>query len=401
MNTPAVEARTGYLKALKMHVDRKVLVVGAGFAGAVYARVLAEAGCGVTVIDQRDHIAGNAYDLIDPTTGVRFHKYGPHLFHTNQAHVVEWLSRFTEWTNYDHRVRAQLPNGRFVPLPVNIDTINAIFSQSLAAETEARDFLDSISKPIKSPRNAGEYLEASIGPELTELFFARYTKKMWAMGLHEIDASVVKRLPIRFDKENRYFPNDAYQMLPAHGYTRIFKNLLNHVNIETMLSTEFTRSMEKEYYWTFNSMAIDAYFKEELGPLPYRSIRFHHETRENSGEREWSVTNFTDEGPITRETEWHRLPNHAPEDLRYILVTREEPCDYRDNNLERYYPVKTADGRYFERYKRYRDLAEARANINFIGRCGTYQYLNMDQVINQSLTGARKWLESQQQAVAT
>ncbi|HQT77622.1 MAG: UDP-galactopyranose mutase [Rhodospirillales bacterium 20-64-7] len=370
---------------------RAVLVVGAGFAGAVYARTLAEAGYTVHVIDQRDHIGGNAFDFVD-ANGIRVHRYGPHLFHTNVAPVFAWLQRFGRWTPYRHRVRAILPDGRLVPLPVNLDTINLVFGEALATDAEAEAFLRRIAVPIAEPRNAGEHLRARIGDVLTDLFFRPYTRKMWGLELEEMDASIVRRLPIRFDSTDQYFPADCYQALPTDGYTALFQVIFNHPAITLQLETTFVRGMERNYSFCFNSMAIDAYFDHRLGDLPYRSLRFHSRTVSSWDRHDISVRNYTDTGPFTREAWWHCLPDHLVTETGRRSVTVEEPCDYRQNNNERYYPVKTADGRYQTLYQEYRKLAEALPNMTFIGRCGTYQYLDMDQVINQSLAGARRWL---------
>jgi UDP-galactopyranose mutase len=184
-------------------------------------------------------------------------------------------------------------------------------------------------------------------------------------------------------------------MMPRHGYTEIFKAIFDHPRIAVALNTRFEKAMLADYAFCFNSMPIDEYFEFKLGELPYRSLRFHNRTEDGVPEQAWSITNFTDTGPITRETAWHILPHHIAENTGRHTLTREEPCDYRDNNMERYYPVKTADGRYNKLYDEYKALAEAEQNIAFIGRCGTYQYLDMDQVINQSLVSVEKWLERQ------
>ncbi len=370
-----------------------ILIVGTGFAGATYARTLAEAGCTVHVIDRRDHIGGNAADWID-ANGVRVHRYGPHLFHTNATPVFDWLRRFGSWTPYLHRVRAILPDGNFAPLPVNLDTINAVFCETLRTEAEMVNFLRGVAVPIADPKNAGEYLRSRIGNVLTDLFFRPYTRKMWGLELEEMDASVVKRLPIRFDANDLYFPNDRHQALPAGGYTALFEAIFTHPAISVELSVDYDRSMERSYDFCFNSMAIDEFFDCRLGELPYRSLRFHHKTVTHWDDQPYSVRNYTDAGRFTREAWWHRLPGHLHDETHRRTVTVEEPCDYRHNNNERYYPVKTADGRYQTLYLHYRALADALPNMAFIGRCGTYQYLDMDQVINQSLAGARRWLEA-------
>ena len=378
---------------------RPILVVGAGFAGAVHARTLAEAGYTVDVIDRRSHIAGNAYDEVD-ANGLRVHRYGPHLFHTNNERVVEWLGRFGEFVPYEHKVQAlvgapHFDEDRFVPLPVNRRTIEAVFDVSLPDPQAVTAFLENQAEPMEAPLNAGDHLNSQIGRTLTDLFFRPYTRKMWALDLEDMAPAVVQRIPLRTDDEDRYFPNDKFQIMPRHGYTRVFEQILDHPSIRVRLSTEFDKSMLAECAHCFNSMPIDEYFDETFGPLPYRSIRFHHDDRAVDDERGAAPTiNFTDAGPITRETDWGRLPHHRVREGARKTVTREEPCDYRDNDLERYYPVKTSDGRYDAIYRRYKELAETEGNITFIGRCGTYQYLDMHQVINQSLVGANAFVAS-------
>ena len=368
-----------------------VLVVGAGFAGAVHARVLAEAGVRVHVIDRRPHIGGNAYDERS-ASGVRVHRYGPHLFHTNMEHVVAWLTRFGRFVPYEHQVEALLPDGRFVPLPVNRSTINTVFGADLQTQAQVEAFLAERAEPCLSPSNAGEYLASRIGRDLTDLFFRPYTRKMWGQQLEQMEAEVVKRIPLRFDDENRYFPNDRFQLLPQDGYTSVFANILDHDLITIDLNVSFEKSLMANYLHCFNSMAIDEYFDETFGPLPYRSIRFHHREVDPQEQRGSApVINFTDAGPFTRETDWSRLPGHAGQGATRTL-TREEPCDYRDNNCERYYPVKTSDGRSDAMYRQYQGLAANEPSLSFIGRCGAYQYLDMHQVINQSLINAGNWL---------
>jgi UDP-galactopyranose mutase len=368
-----------------------VLVVGAGFAGAVYARTLADAGYTVQVIDRRDHIGGNAADFVD-ANGLRVHRYGPHLFHTKSTAVFEWLQRFSAWVPYQHRVRAKLPDGRLVPLPINLDTLNAVFGTALRSEAEATDLLRRLAVPIANPRDAGAFLRARIGDVLTDLFFRPYTRTMWALELEQLDASVVKRLPLRFDHNDLYFPDDAHQALPRDGYTALFAAILRHDAIEVSLETPYRPGMERDYAFCFNSMAIDEWFGFTLGELPYRSLRFEHRTTADWDDAPWAQRNYTDGSRFTRETWWHCLPGHQMAETGRRTVTIEAPCDYRDNGGERYYPVRTPDQRYQALYAEYRKLAESLPDMAFIGRCGTYQYLDMDQVINQSLAGARRWL---------
>lgn len=370
-----------------------VLVVGAGFAGAVHARVLAEQGYDVVVIDKRDHIGGNCYDYLD-STGVRIHKYGPHLFHTSNQRVVDWLSDFTDWVPYEHRVVAKLSDGKLVPLPVNLRTVNIVFNQDLKCEADARDFLAkrAIPMPANAVRTAEDHLHSIIGTELTDLFFRPYTKKMWDMDLSTMDAAVVQRLQIRFDHEDRYFPNDSFQAMPKHGYTKLFENIFDHKKISVRLDTQFAGNMLDQHDYCFNSMPIDLFFDKRFGELPYRSIKFDLRRVEAHEAPDHVTINYTDTGRHTRETWWHNIPNHVHGDGRKVVCTVEEPCDYKDNNFERYYPVKTHDGRLDAQYQKYRALAEDLEKIEFIGRCGLYQYLDMHQVINQSLMNAGRWL---------
>jgi UDP-galactopyranose mutase len=373
-------------------LSHDILIVGAGFAGATYARELAEHGISTHVIDRRPHIGGNSYDELAPT-GVRIHKYGPHLFHTNHHHVVEWLMRFGRLVPYEHRVQAALPDGQRVPFPINRRTINMVFGVRLRTDAEVQEFLRAQAIPCTAPANAAEYLNASIGRVLTDLFFRPYTRKMWALDLEDLDVAVVKRIPIRMDEEDRYFPEDRYQFLPEQGYARLFDAILDHPRIRVTTSLAFSRAMLADYAHCFNSMAVDEYFDNMLGPLPYRSIRFHHRDEPAANDTQSAaVVNCTDSGPFTRATDWARLPGHAVRQGPLRTVTREEPCNYRDNDLERYYPVKTSDGRYERLYRQYADLAAREPKLTFIGRCGTFQYLDMHQVINQSLAGANAWL---------
>ncbi|HQT39659.1 MAG TPA: UDP-galactopyranose mutase [Acidocella sp.] len=374
-----------------LNTGKPILIVGAGFAGAVHARTLAEAGYRVLVIDQRPHIGGNAHDYVDEN-GIRVHAYGPHLFHTKMPRVIEWVKRFGEFVPYTHKVRALLPSGIPVPLPINLDTVNEVFGTHYETAGQVLAHLKSVALEFPEPVNAAEYLYANIGQTLTDLFFRPYTKKMWAMDLEEMSAAVVKRIPLRTDRTDTYFADDDVQMMPRDGYTKIFETIFNHPNINLSLNTCFDKAMLPACEFCFNAMPIDEYFDFSLGELPYRSLKFHHRTAPGLPEQSWSITNFTDTGPLTRETAWHILPHHIVRKTGHHTLTREEPCDYRDNNKERYYPVKTADGRYNKLYDQYKAMAEFETNIAFIGRCGTYQYLDMDQVINQSLTHVEAWL---------
>jgi UDP-galactopyranose mutase len=333
----------------------KILVVGAGFAGAVIARECAEAGHVITVIDQRDHIAGNAYDYIDEN-GIRIHKYGPHLFHTNNKAVIDWMSKFTEWTEYQHKVKAQLDDGRYVTLPVNKET-----------------------KEIVGEEN------------VLDIFFRPYTYKMWGKTLDELNPAIINRVPIRDDDNELYFPNDEYQQMPKDGYTKMFEKIYDHENIEVQLETSFDYWMEGDYDYVFNSMPIDQYFGNRHGELPYRSIKFHNVTLNQTRVLPTGTVNFTHDGPFTRVTEWKNIANHGTNDYKTVL-TYEEPCDYKDNNMERYYPVQDVEGTNRDTYKKYKDMVDE-SKMQFIGRCGQYVYIDMHMAVSGALATARKFLK--------
>jgi UDP-galactopyranose mutase len=376
-------------------MSKRILIVGAGFAGAVYARELAMHGYGVDVIDRRPHVAGNAFDQVSPE-GIRVHVYGPHLFHTNNEKVVRWIGQFGEFVHYEHRVQALLADGRCVPLPINRTTINLVFGVNLVTPEQASNYLSELAVPTESPRNAADWLNSRIGIRLTDLLFRPYTRKMWNLDLEDLAADVVRRVPLRLDAEDRYFAGDRFQILPKHGYERLFQNILDHPRIRVTLNQPFDKTMLNACDHVFSSMAIDEFFDYRFGALPYRSIRFHHRA---APAEQWrssaSVLNFTDDGPRTRETDWQLLPFHREVSGPSRTLTQEEPCDYGANNNERYYPVKTSDGRHQRVYEQYKKLAETVGNVNFIGRCGTYQYLDMHQVINQCLVNVGGWLRSE------
>jgi UDP-galactopyranose mutase len=333
--------------------DSRILIVGAGLAGATVARELAEAGFAVDVIDQRPHIAGNAYDEVN-ARGIRVHRYGPHIFHTNNERVVAWLSRFTTWIPYKHKVKAALADGRLVTLPVNRET-KAIVGEANVVDT----------------------------------FFRPYTRKMWGLEIEELSPDILNRVPVRDDLNEFYFPDDAFQAMPEHGYTAMVANILDHPGIRVTLSMPFERRLEDGYAHVFNSMPIDEYHGFVHGELPYRSIRFHTFDFPTATLYPVAVVNFTHAGPYTRVTEWKNFPGHGNNDA-FTTLTFEEPCDYRDNDLQRFYPVKDLAGSNREVYRRYAEIPAPKTT--FIGRCGLYAYLDMHQAISSSLATARRFI---------
>jgi UDP-galactopyranose mutase len=330
------------------------LVVGAGFSGAVIARNLAEAGKKVTVIDKRNHVAGNAYDFFN-THGIRVHKYGPHLFHTSNQKVVQWLSRFCEWTDYKHKVKALLADGRYVTLPVNKETREIVGEENII-----------------------------------DTFFRPYTLKMWGVDLEKLDPMIMNRVPIRDDMNELYFPNDEFQALPSNGYTELVSNILDHPLINLKLNTSFSKELEFEYDHVFNSMPIDEYFEYAYGKLPYRSIKFHNIDLPVPQLLPTATVNFTHDDPYTRVTEWKLLPGHGTSSA-FTTLTIEEPCAYENNNYERFYPVKDLEGINTKLYKKYKDMTPD--NVTFIGRCGLYAYLDMHQAISSAQSIADEFIK--------
>lgn len=332
----------------------KILIVGCGFAGVTYARLLAENNYKVDIIDSRNHIAGNCYDFINEINQLES-KYGPHIFHTSNYRVVNWLSNFTEWVDYKHKVKALHTDGKYYTLPVNKETKECLGEENIL-----------------------------------EIFFKPYSEKMWGIKYKDIDPSIVKRVKSRDDYNEYYFPKDKFQKLPSKGYTYLFTNILDHRNISIQLSTKFCKEFEKDYDFIFNSMPIDEYYNYIFGQLPYRSIVFRREHVQQPSIHKTLTTNFTTYTGPTRVSDYSYLPYNKKE--KSTIAVFEYPCDYKENNYERYYPVKDVDKSNIAIYKKYREIKNDK--MQFIGRCGTYQYLDIDQVVNQSILGARKFLKN-------
>src|SRR4051794_17794283 len=252
------------------------LVVGAGFAGATIAeRLAAHAGKKVLICDKRPHIAGNAYDHYDES-GILVHKYGPHIFHTKSRDVFEYLSQFTEWRPYQHRVLAWV-DGQLLPIPINLDTVNRMYGTNYTS-FELEKFFQSVAEQIERPRTSEDVIVGRVGRELYEKFFRNYTRKQWGLDPSELDACVTARVPVRTNRDDRYF-TDTYQAMPLHGYTRMFQRMLAHPNIRIMLNTDF-RDIRHEcrYREMIYTGPVDEFFEHRYGRLPYRSLEFRFDT---------------------------------------------------------------------------------------------------------------------------
>ncbi|MEA2472674.1 MAG: UDP-galactopyranose mutase [Thermoleophilaceae bacterium] len=365
------------------------LVVGAGYAGSVMARELAiRSGQRVLVIDRRDHIAGNAYDYRDDH-GVLVHAYGPHIFHTNSEKVVEYLSAFTEWMPYEHRVLARV-DGKLVPMPINRTTINELYGLSLATDEEVESFMQSRAEPVEHVRTSEDVVVAKVGRELYEKFFRGYTRKQWQRDPSELHASVCARIPIRTDADDRYF-GDAFQKMPAGGYTAMFRRILDHPLIDVRLETDYWDVKDEiGHDRLVYTGPIDGFFGHRFGKLPYRSLEFDLRTEATPdlgyAQEATTVNEPSEEVPYTRVTEFRRMTGQARHEFSTLAV------EYPRAEGDPYYPIPNDETRAL--YRRYEALGTELPNVTFVGRLARYQYLNMDQVVGQALSAADKLIAS-------
>jgi len=351
------------------------LIVGAGFAGSVLAeRLAAGSGKKVLICDKRPHIGGNAYDHYNEA-GILVHKYGPHIFHTNSKEVFEYLSRFTEWRSYQHRVRASV-DGQIVPIPINLDTINTLYGLNLTS-FEVEEFFKKLAEPCEQIRTSEDVVVSKVGRELYEKFFRNYTRKQWGLDPSELDASVTSRVPTRTNRDDRYF-TDTYQAMPLYGFTRLFENMLDHRNIKVLLNCDY-REVENQipFRKLIYTGPVDAYFEYCFGKLPYRSLEFKHETHDRPLYQAAPVVNFPNEQLYTRITEFKYLTGqeHGKTSIVYEFPKAEGDA---------YYPVPRKENS--ETYAKYKTLADATPDVHFVGRLATYKYYNMDQIVAQALT---------------
>jgi UDP-galactopyranose mutase len=351
------------------------LIVGAGFAGSVLAERLARgSGKSVLLCDRRNHVGGNAYDHAD-AAGILVHRYGPHIFHTNSRDIFEYLSRFTTWRGYEHRVLASV-EGKLLPIPINLDTINRLYGLKLG-ENEVEKFLATRAIKYESPRTSEEVVLSRVGADLYEKFFRNYTRKQWGVDPSQLDAQVTARIPVRANRDDRYF-TDQFQFMPRWGFTRMFENMLDHEHIDLALATDFYElRKEVNFRQLIYSGPIDQFFDFRYGKLPYRSLHFEHRTLD----REWfqpvAVVNYPNDFEYTRVTEFKHLTGQQHQRTSIVY-------EYPRSEGDPYYPVPQPMNASV--YSQYRKLAESLPNVRFVGRLGTYRYYNMDQVVGQALT---------------
>ncbi len=349
------------------------LVVGAGFAGAVVAeRLASQLDKRVLIVDKRPHLAGNAYDHLDDA-GVLVHAYGPHIFHTASARIFRYLSQFTAWRPYEHRVLAHV-DGKLVPFPINVDTVNMLYGTDLD-EAGVEALFRARAERIPHPKTSEEAVVGKIGRELYEKFFRGYTRKMWGLDPSELDASVAARVPARTNRDDRYF-TDEFQAMPAEGYTKMFERMLAHPNVTIRLETDYRDVPPADYREMIYTGPVDAFFDCCFGKLPYRSIEFKFETHDRPVFQPGAVVNYPNEHEYTRITEFKYLTGqqHDKTTVVYELPTSEG---------DPYYPVPRPENAAL--YRKYKELADATPHVLFVGRLATYRYYNMDQVVGQAL----------------
>jgi UDP-galactopyranose mutase len=355
------------------------LIVGAGFAGSVIAERLAKVlGKSVLLVDRRSHIAGNAFDHYNEH-GILVHRYGPHIFHTNSREVFEYLSQFTEWRQYEHHVLASV-DGQLLPMPINLDTLNRLYGLDMNS-FEAAKFLESVAEIKPTVKTSEDVVLSRLGRELYEKFFRNYTRKQWDIDPSELDAAVTARVPVRTNRDSRYF-TDTYQAMPVNGYTRMFENMLDHPKIKILLNADFREIQNAVPYRSLiYTGPIDEYFDYRYGKLPYRSLQFKHQTLNQSVFQPQAVINYPNEHLYTRITEFKYLTGQEHPKTSIVY-------EYPRAEGDPYYPIPRPENEVT--YKKYKALAEQTPGVHFVGRLATYKYYNMDQVTAQALSLFKK-----------
>ena len=352
-------------------------IVGAGLSGSTIARLAAEDGKKVLVLEKREHIGGNVYDTLDEITNIRISMYGAHIFHTNDEEVWTFVNRFGLWKRWDHQVLS-LVNGTYVPMPITITTVNTLFNLNIQSEDEMKTWLSKERIQCDTPVNSEESALNRVGQRIYDYLFHSYTRKQWDKEPSELEPSVLDRIPLRTNFDTRYF-SDKYQGLPVDGYTSLVSNMLNHENITVQLNTPWTSHLEKTWKILIFTGPIDGYFKMSgLPPLEYRSIHFEWKRMIQPGfHQPASVVNYPGlDTPYTRTVEYkHFLHQSSPWTILSSETTSSEG--------EPYYPVPTLYNR--ELYDKYKELASQESDVHFVGRLATYKYFNMDQAIRNSM----------------
>ncbi|CAI2458967.1 Probable UDP-galactopyranose mutase [Serratia liquefaciens] len=370
--------------------SKKILIVGAGFSGAVIGRQLAEQGHLIQIIDSRDHIAGNCYDARDVKTDVMVHTYGPHIFHTDNEQVWNFVNRYSTMMPYVNRVKATV-GGQVFSLPINLHTINQFFRQTCSPAEAKALIAEKGDRSITEPQSFEEQALRFVGKELYEAFFKGYTIKQWGMSPAQLPASILKRLPIRFNYDDNYF-NHKFQGMPKDGYTKMVEGILNHANITVSLGVQFQPQDREQYDHVFYSGPLDAFYDFQFGRLGYRTLDFEKFSVEGDYQG-CAVMNYCEQSvPYTRITE-HKY--FSPWEQHEGSVCYKEYSRACEENDIPYYPIRQVGE--MSLLEKYVDLAEKENGMTFIGRLGTYRYLDMDVTIAEALKTAEIYLSSLEQ----
>lgn len=361
-------------------------IVGAGFTGAVLAKELAEAGHTIEVFESRDHVAGNCYSERDENSNIMIHKYGPHIFHTDNQEVWDYVNRYADFMPYTNRVKTT-SQGRVFSLPINLHTINQYFNKTLNP-VEAQNFIKSIANDnIKTPQSFEEQALKFVGKDLYEAFFKGYTVKQWGVDPKELPASILKRLPVRFNYDDNYF-NHKFQGMPKEGYTSIVKKILDHPNIKIHLNVTFQKEKRNNFDHIFYSGPLDAWFEYSEGRLGYRTLDFVRE--DHTGDYQGcAVMNYGDQNvPYTRISEHKHFAPWEHHDKTIVFKEYSRACTESDIP---YYPIRLVNEKAMLNV--YIEKAKNESGVSFLGRLGTYRYLDMDVTIAEALFASKKTLE--------
>ncbi|PSL17564.1 UDP-galactopyranose mutase [Shimia abyssi] len=363
-----------------------LLIVGAGLSGAVIGRTLAEAGYDVVIVDSRSHVAGNCHTVRDDEAGVLVHVYGPHIFHTNDREVWDYVNQFETFQAYTHRVKTTWGDGVY-SLPINLHTINQFYNKALRPN-EAQAFIKKISRTdIEEPKNLEEQALSFIGPDLYAAFFEGYTRKQWGCNPDELPASILKRLPVRFNYNDNYFFH-AFQGMPKHGYTALVEKILDHPKIEVRLTEHFKKPDGTDFKHVFYSGPLDGYFNFDIGHLGYRTLDFERFVYEGDFQG-CAVMNFgSADVPHTRITEHKHFAPWEQHDVSVLYREYSRACTPDDIP---YYPIRLVEEKAL--LSRYANRAHQENNVTFVGRLGTYRYIDMDVTIREALDTAEMYLD--------
>ena len=356
----------------------KIGIVGAGLSGAIVARELAEKGHHCTVIEERDHIAGNCYTERDSETNIMQHVYGPHIFHTDDESIWLYVNKYTNFQPYINRVKTT-SNNKVYSLPINLHTINQFFGKALSP-VEAKSFIGTRADlSIEEPKNFEEQALKYVGKGLYETFFKGYTIKQWGINPKELPASILKRLPLRFNYDDNYFSH-RFQGIPRDGYTLLMQNILDHQNIDVKLNKRFSKEIRNDYEHIFYSGTLDGYFDYEFGMLPYRTLDFIKKVDDGDFQG-CAVMNYADlDVPYTRISE-HK--HFTPHEDHKKTVYFEEYSRLSEKGDQPYYPINLIGES--EMLVKYKNKASSEQGVTFIGRLGTYKYMDMDVIIRETL----------------